>query len=318
MTVQEIQEAFDRIRPHVLISPLLPCLWCGDAVWIKGENLQRTGAFKIRGAFNMLLAQTQRGKVLGVVAASSGNHGQAVAYAARRLGLPSVVIMPENANRVKVEATRRWGAHILFAPPDSQARLRMAEEVAQEKGFLLVPPYDHPLIMAGQGTTALEILQQLPDVEEVYVPLGGGGLAAGVSTALKALKPAVKVLGVEPEGAADHYLSRQNARRTPWPEVHTVADGLRASIPGELTFPILQRYLDDIILVSDEEILQTMGHLGFQSKLVVEPSGATALAGLRQRQKDGVRQVALLSGGNVEGELWQAWVDLSARSSLDH
>ncbi|MBT9258858.1 MAG: threonine/serine dehydratase [Clostridiales bacterium] len=314
--LRDIEEAHERIRPYVLFTPLLPCLWCGEKVWLKAENLQRTGAFKMRGAFNMLLAEAQGKAIAGVVAASSGNHGQAVAYAARRLGLKSIIIMPENANPVKVEATRRWGAEIRFAPPDSQARLRMAEEVARAEGFLLVPPYDHPLIMAGQGTVGLEIFQQLPEADEVYVPLGGGGLGAGVATALKHLSPRVRIIGVEPEGAADHHLSRQRGERTPWPKIDTVADGLRASIPGELTFPILQRYLDDILLVSDAEILEAMGHLGFQSKLLVEPSGAAALAGLLKSRKENVRKVAVLSGGNVDLALWTTWVERSARTAL--
>jgi threonine dehydratase len=274
----------------------------GAALWFKAENLQKTGSFKARGALNRIRHAHETSEPPGVVTASSGNHGQAVAFAARQVGWPARVVMPVDASPAKVEAARAYGAAVEFCGTTSRERLARAASLAEEDGWLLVPPYDDVDVLAGQGTIGLEILDQVDGVDTVLVPIGGGGLISGIASAVKAVNPKVRVVGVEPAGACATYLSRQAGRRIELPAGLTVADGLRTVIPGAITFPIIQALVDDIVTVSDDEILAAMRVLASRLKLVVEPSGACAAAyALRvPSPMAGRRAVVVLSGGNVD------------------
>jgi threonine dehydratase len=270
-------------------------------VRFKAENLQKTGSFKVRGATNRVALAAEAG-ARGVVTASSGNHAQAVAYAARRHGLAAHVVVPEDANPAKLEAVRAFGATVEFCGTTSRERLARAQALAAEQGLVFVPPYDDPDVMAGQGTIGLEILEAWPEVEVVVVPVGGGGLIAGIASAVKALRPSVRVVGVEPAGAASSYLSRQAGRRIELPAGLSIADGLRSVAPGELTFPIIQEAVDDLVTVTDEQIRAALWTLLSRLKVLVEPSGACAAAWVLDpsRPLAGRRAAVVLSGGNVD------------------
>ena len=279
--------------------------------FFKCENFQTSGAFKIRGATNFLLSIPEEGRARGVVAFSSGNHAQAVAWAARELGFRATIVMPTDAPPFKLAATKAQGAHIEFYDRQTQDRAAIGARIAEETGATLVPPFDHPWIIAGQGTAGLELLREVPDLDTFVVPLGGGGLASGCSIAAKHLNPEIHMIGVEPETGNDYFLSLQQGRPVEIPPPDTIADGLRITVPGKHTFPILQRNLDEVILVSDDEIRQAMKFLLERLKIVVEPSGAaTAAAALFGKLPPVSKRVGLLlSGGNigVEGlcELFQ-------------
>jgi threonine dehydratase len=284
-----------------------PLLICQDApeFGLKPENLQPVGAFKIRGATYALSRLPADRRAAGVVTHSSGNHGQALAYAGRVEGIAVTVVMPESAPAVKVEATRRQGAEIVLVPPADRvpATLRLIEE----RGLTLIPPFDHPDIIAGQGTIGIEILEDLPDVDVVVVPIGGGGLASGVATAITALAPGVAVIGVEPEHAADAAESLRTGTRCVWPveRTHrTIADGVRIGL-SDLTFAHLRARVDAVVTVTDEEILGTVGALARSTRIVVEPSGAVAPAAVlhRRRELPPGRTVAVVSGGNIDPAL---------------
>jgi threo-3-hydroxy-L-aspartate ammonia-lyase len=273
-----------------------------NELWLKAESLQRTGSFKFRGAYNAVSSLSGRDRQRGVITYSSGNHGQAVACAAHLLGVRAVVVMPQDAILTKVEATRRWGAEIVFAGHTSLDRQARAMELMEAHGYAVIPPFDDPRIIAGQGTAGLEILEQLPEVEAVIAPIGGGGLLSGIASAVKALRPEVSVIGAEPEGAADAKESLDSSAIVTWERVDTVADGLRTNRIGDLNFATIREAVDQIVTVSEEEILQAVAILASEAKLVAEPSGAVAPAaalfgrtGLRGR-----RIVAVLSGGNVD------------------
>ncbi|MFD1540424.1 threonine ammonia-lyase [Nonomuraea guangzhouensis] len=297
VTIDDIRAAADRIRPVVVRTPLVPM----GEVWVKPESLQRVGSFKIRGAYNAVAAL----RPAGVVTHSSGNHGQALAYAAKQFGVPCVVVVPEGTPEVKAAAIRGHGAELVVVPPEQ--RLVAALKLAEERELTMVPPYDHPAVIAGQGTIGLEIVADLPDVEVVAVPVSGGGLASGIATAVKALKPDVTVLGVEPELAADAAESLSAGRPVSWEPARTfrtIADGLRADL-SELTFAHLRERLDGIVTVSEDEIRHAMGHLARSARLVAEPSGAvTTAAYLSGRVPEG-RTVLVLSGGNVNPDLFR-------------
>lgn len=241
----------------------------------------------------------------GVVTHSSGNHGQALAFAAREFGVPCVVVVPEGTPRVKTAAIEGWGAEVVVVPPEQ--REIVAGKLAAERGLTLVPPYDHRAVIAGQGTVGLEIVEDLPDVEVVLVPVGGGGLASGVGTAVKALRPDVRVIGVEPELAADAAESLAAGHPVEWGTdrtFRTVADGLRTAL-SELTFAHISRRLDEIVTVSEDEIRAAMGHLARSARLVAEPSGAVTTAALLSGRVAAGRTVVVLSGGNVDPELFR-------------
>jgi threonine dehydratase len=316
----DIEAAADRIRGIAVKTPLIECGASGADLHgprtsdrrvgpsgppfsLKCENLQPMGAFKMRGAVNFLAQLSPESRAAGVITYSSGNHGQAVALAAQRLGLPCVVVMPETAPRVKVDGVRGYGGEVIFAGTTSIDRKIRAEAEAAARGLTVVPPFDHPWIVAGAGTCGLEILQQCPDVAAVYVPIGGGGLLSGISTAIKALKPAVSVIGVEPAGAARMTASRAAGHRVRLEQTASIADGLLPLEPGVLTFAHMQAYVDDIVTVEEEEIVAAVRWLFKETELVAEPSGAASVAAvLKAGASVGQGTVAVISGGNVSPE----------------
>ena len=299
-----IEAAAGRIRGVVRRTPLVDTAdIAGRPLRLKCENLQVAGAFKIRGACNLVTQIASGSEVRGVITYSSGNHAQAVACAARGLGLPAVVVMPETAPAVKVEGTRSYGAEVLFEGTTSVQRRRRAEALAAERGLTMVPPFDHPEIIAGQGTVGLEIMADAPQVDTVYVPIGGGGLIAGVAAAVKRARPAARVIGVEPVGAAAMARSVEAGAPVTLDSVASVADGLLPVRPGDLTFAHVAAFVDDIVTVEDDAIESAVRWLATRAKLVVEPSGAATVAavlfsGRRDARADGVA-VAVLSGGNI-------------------
>ncbi|WP_059014708.1 threonine/serine dehydratase [Mycobacterium sp. M26] len=303
--VDDIRAAAERIRGSVVRTPLLPTLW-GDPerpLWIKPESLQAIGAFKVRGAFNAIGRLDDEAKSRGVVSYSSGNHAQAVAYASSLTGISAHIVMPEETPAIKVEATRRLGAEVVLCGPGR--REAVAEELVATTGGVLIPPFDHPDVIAGQGTVGLEIAEDLPDVANVLVPVSGGGLASGVGTAIKALCPAATVFGVEPELAADAAEGLRLGHRVDWSierRNRTIADGLRSQ-PSELTFAHLQRVLDDVLTVTEDQILDAVAELAQRVHLVAEPSGAVALAAYRNAVLPPGPTVVVLSGGNIEPAL---------------
>lgn len=305
VALDDIRRADRRIREAAEVTPLLPApAWSeriGRPVYFKCENLQRTGAFKLRGAFNKLRAAAERGELRGVVTASSGNHGQAVAYAARHHGVPCLVVVPETVVAVKEAAIRGLGAEVMRCGTTSTERIERARQVAEERGWLYVPPYDDPDIVAGQGTVGLEIIRQLPEVETVLVPIGGGGLTSGIALAVKSLRPQADVYAVEPEIADDTRRSLAAGHVVDIGETTTIADGLRTSHPGEFTFPIVRRHVSGVLTVSEAEIRVAVRHLAVLAKLVVEPSGAVAAAAAWNHRAPGTGPlVCVLSGGNVD------------------
>jgi threo-3-hydroxy-L-aspartate ammonia-lyase len=312
VTLDEIRAAAGRIRGVASRTPLLEVTTADrpdgssgppSVLALKCENLQPMGAFKIRGACNMLAQLTPDARAAGVITYSSGNHGQAVALVARRFGIPAVIVMPETTPRVKVDGVRRYGAETIFAGTTSVHRRERAEREAAARGLTMVPPFDHPWIIAGQGTCGLEILEQHPQVAAIYVPVGGGGLISGVATAVKQMRGAVRVIGVEPEGAPKMSTSRAAGRVVTLEKTSSIADGLLAVRPGELTFEHVQAYVDDVITVPESAIADAVRWLFSEARIVAEPSGATAIAGALAHGPGGrpvAGAVAVVSGGNVE------------------
>ena len=278
----------------------------GRRLFLKLENLQPIGAFKLRGAYNKIASLSDEERRQGVIAYSSGNHAQGVAYAARALNTKAVIVMPANAPAIKLEATASLGAEIVKVGSGSTERQLKAEELAAKHGYAIVPPYNDEKIIAGQGTMGLEILESLPDVETVLVPVGGGGMISGIATAIKLSKPSVKVIGVEPELAADAQASFRAHKIVDFPAeqvTQTVADGLRTQSIGPINFEHIQKYVDDIVTVSEDEIRETMRRLAANPKTVAEPSGAVAVAGFLFHRDELPRNsihLAVISGGNIE------------------
>jgi threo-3-hydroxy-L-aspartate ammonia-lyase len=284
-------------RTPVLTSRTLDGL-AGGRVHVKAECFQRGGSFKLRGAFSKV-ASLPPGT--GVVAYSSGNHAQAVAIAARDLGSAAVIVMPEDAPTAKLDATRGYGAEVITYDRRTQSREALGERLAAERGLTLVRPYDDPLVMAGQGTVALELLDDVDDLDVLVVPVGGGGLISGCATIAAARRAGIRVVGVEPAGADDTRRSLARGERVALSEPRSIADGLLASSPGTLTFPIIRRLVGEVVSVTDAQILDAMRFLGDRMKVVAEPSGATALAAVLAGAVDvaGTRVGVVLSGGNV-------------------
>ncbi len=278
----------------------------GRRLFFKLENLQPIGAFKLRGAYNKIASLSPEERARGVIAYSSGNHAQGVAYAARALHTKAVIVMPGNAPAIKLEATAALGAEIVKVGPGISERQQKAEELAAQHGYAIVPPYNDEKIIAGQGTMGLEILEDMPSVETVLVPVGGGGMISGVAAAIKLSRPSVKVIGVEPALAADAQASFRSGRvvNLPAEEVtRTMADGLRTQSIGAINFEHMRTFVDDIVTVSEHEIGQAMRRLAANPKTVAEPSGAVAVAGFLFRDKElprGTIHVAVISGGNIE------------------
>ncbi len=309
LTIELIQEARARIASRVHRTPVVTSRAFNEAagknVFFKCENLQRAGAFKIRGATNKILSLTNDEKRRGVAAFSSGNHAQAVALASREAGVKAIVAMPSDAPKNKVAATRAYGAEIIFYDRLKQDRESVALEIAEHEQRVMVPPYDDYLILAGQGTCGLEFLEDVPNLDSLLAPCSGGGLFAGASTAAKAINPGIRCYPVEPETADDTRQSLLKGERISIPPPPTIADGLRVQSPGLLTFPIEQQNAEDVLTVSDQEIIETMRFMLFRMKLLVEPSGAAAAAAVlfHKLPADTSDVGVILSGGNVDSDV---------------
>jgi threonine dehydratase len=290
--------AFDRAATRALGQP-----GQGErSVFFKCENMQRTGSFKFRGATNKILSLTEEERRRGVVAFSSGNHAQAVALASREAGVRAVIAMPTDAPRAKIDATRGYGAEVVFYDRQRDDREAFARQISERDGLVLVPPYDDYFIMAGQGTCALEFFEQVPEMDAIVTPCGGGGLFAGASTVARTLKPGTRCFPVEAETADDTRQSFLKGERVVIAPPPTIADGMRNQSPGALTFPVLQRNAEDVLLVSDEEIVEALRFLLFRLKIMVEPTGATAAAAvLFAKIPADLRRIGVvLSGGNID------------------
>jgi threonine dehydratase len=306
ISLHDIQTAAERILPIAKRTPVLTSesfdARSGLRAFFKCENFQKGGAFKIRGAANMIFSLSAGQLRNGVVAFSSGNHAQATALAARHMGIPATIVMPLDAPRSKVAATRAYGAEIVTYDRFKEDRIAIGKRIATETGATLVPPFDHELIMAGQGTATLELLEEVPDLEALVVCIGGGGLISGSAVAATETKPGIRVFGVEPEDANDTFLSLQQGKRVEIAPPKTIADGLRPTSPGELTFPIIRERVEQVALVTDDEIRETVKYLLARMKMLVEPSGAVpAAAVLFGKLPAGLRRVGIIvSGGNVD------------------
>lgn len=330
VTLSDIRAARARLNGITVRTPLIPLAYddhgrallarpdegvrayasrAGSTLYLKPENLQPIGAFKLRGAYNKISSLTDAERARGVITYSSGNHAQGVAYAARALGAKAVIVMPHAAPAVKREATAALGAEIVFVGPSSIERQAKAEELAAEYGYVIIPPYDDEKIIAGQGTIGLEILDDMPDVDLVLVPVSGGGLISGISTAIKSLKPETKVIGVEPELAADAQASLRAGHIVQFPPeqaLSTCADGLRALFLGTLTFEHIRHYVDDIVTVTEGEIMRAVRILAENPRTIAEPSGAAATAAWLfhpDALPASRATVAIISGGNIDPDL---------------
>ncbi|HYE93146.1 MAG TPA: threonine/serine dehydratase [Terriglobales bacterium] len=310
ITLDDVKAAARRLQGHVTRTPVLRCdaldAASGYAVHLKCENLQRAGAFKIRGALNKLLTLSEDERRRGVVAFSSGNHAQGVALAARLVGTTAVICMPTDAPRLKLDATRGYGAEVVLYDRQKDDREALARRIAADTGRVVVPPYDDYAIMAGQGTAALELLDDVPALDALLTPVGGGGLLAGCSTVAKAVRPAITVIGVEADTAHDTYLSMRKGERVSIPPPPTIADGIRLTTPGALTFPVLQANVAEIALVSDDEILAAVRLLAVSAHVVAEPTGAVPVAAVlsgRLPLPKGAKVGVVISGGNIDPAL---------------
>jgi len=309
VTLSDIHSAHDRLQGIACRTPLIEFpLPVDDSrrLLLKPENQQPIGAFKLRGAYNKIASLSTEERKRGVITYSSGNHAQGVAYAARALGVKAVIVMPDNAPAIKREATAALGAEIVFVGPSSAERQLKAEELAAQHGYVIVPPFNDEHIIAGQGTIGLEILEDLPEVEAVFAPVGGGGLISGVATAIKLSKPSVKVIGVEPELAADAQASLRAGKIVQFPAAEvsrTIADGLRTQSIGAINFEHIRSYVDDIVTVTEAEIREAVKLLAANTGTVAEPSGAVATAGFLFRRDQLPKtklNVAIISGGNID------------------
>jgi threonine dehydratase len=314
VTLHQIQQARANLAGVIIHTPLQDSTTfsklSGNEIYLKTENLQKTGSFKIRGAYNKIANLTQEEQSRGVVAFSAGNHGAGTAYAAQRLGIRATVVMPENPVASKKNAIESYGARTIEYGTTSIEMYEKAFQLHQEEGLVMIHPFDDLHIIAGQGTIGLEILEDLPEVDAVIVPVSGGGLISGVAAAIKEIKPTIKVIGVNSEEATAMYTSLQHGRPVEVDKVNTIADGLMAKKPGELTLAHTQRYVDDLVLVKETEIADCVSLLAERAKLVVEPSGAAAMAAMinghiNLRNK---KVVVLLSGGNISFELYQTLI----------
>jgi threonine dehydratase len=301
VSLDEIRAARERIKPVARVTPLRDVSsLAGRPLWLKCESLQPGGAFKIRGAYNMVAQLTDDQRKRGVITSSSGNHGQAVAIAARAMGAQALVVMPTTAPSIKVEGAKGFGAEVIFAGTTSLHRRLKAEEEAAARGLTMVPPFDHEWIIAGQGTLGLELLEQLPGIGTVLVPIGGGGLISGVAAAIKSSRPDVSVIGIEPSGAASMKNAIDAGEVRTLESSHSIADGLMAVRPGDLNFAHVRQFVDRIDTVEDAEIAAAVRWLFVNAKIVAEPSGAASVAAaLRESAAYATPVVAIISGGNL-------------------
>jgi len=306
-TLKQFQETRAGLQDKIRLTPLLYSdslsSLTGNRIYLKAESFQLTHSFKIRAAYGGLLPQLAEARKRGVVTGSSGNFAQGLAYAARALGVQVTVVMLERSARYKVEATRRLGAEVVFCPNEFSERTATVERIHREQGKLIVHSYDDEGTIRGNGTLGFELVEQLPDLDVVLVPTSGGGLLAGIAAVVKQLRPQAKVYGVQPEGNPSMRVSLEKGEPTYVKTVPSVADGLVAACPGKLTFPLVRQYVDDVFLVSDNEIIKAVVHLLDQEKLVIEPSGAVSLAALLRHlagKMQNQKVVVVLTGGNVE------------------
>ena len=272
----------------------------GNDVYIKPENLQRTGAFKIRGAYNKIAKLTEEEKKRGVIAASAGNHAQGVALAAQKLGIKAVIVMPKHTPLIKVEATRRYGAEVILTGEVYDEAYEYAKKLQEKEGYTFVHPFNDEDVIEGQGTIALEVLEELPDADIILVPIGGGGLISGIASAAKLKNPLIKIIGVEPEGAASALEARKSHHVVELDEANTIADGTAVKKIGEITFDYIEKYVDDIVTVSDYELMAAFLVLVEKHKIVAENSGILAVAGLKKLNVKGKKIISIISGGNID------------------
>ena len=304
-TIQDIRDARERLKPHIKRTPLLRAEKIEQAVgcqlYLKPETLQITGAFKIRGALNKALSLSREEIGNGLIATSSGNHAQGIAYAARMLGVKAMIVVPVTTPKIKIENTRALGAEVILFDGDTAARWKRVCEIAEENKYAAVHGFEDPLVMAGQGTIGCEILEDLKDVDTVIVPLGGGGLISGIATAIKETRPSVRVIGAEPALTPKYFQSRINKERTSLPRKNTIADGVRISVPGQNPWPIIEKYVDEIVLVEDEHIVAGMRTLAKDAKLIAEPAASIGIGALLAgsvKVRPDEKVCAVLSGGN--------------------
>jgi len=272
----------------------------GNDVYIKPENLQRTGAFKIRGAYNKIAKLTEEEKKRGVIAASAGNHAQGVALAAQKLGIKAVIVMPKHTPLIKVEATRRYGAEVILTGEVYDEAYEYAKKLQEKEGYTFVHPFNDEDVIEGQGTIALEVLEELPDADIILVPIGGGGLISGIASAAKLKNPLIKIIGVEPEGAASALEARKSHHVVELDEANTIADGTAVKKIGDITFDYIEKYVDDIVTVSDYELMAAFLVLVEKHKIVAENSGILAVAGLKKLNVTGKKIISIISGGNID------------------
>ena len=310
VTLRDIQQARTLLHNVAVRTPLVLCKLSDDRqVHVKPENLQPIGSFKLRGAYNKISSLTPEERARGVVAHSSGNHAQGVAFAARALGVKATIVMPKTAPKVKLDATQALGADVVLVGPASEDRIKRAEELEHERGLVAVPPYNDEKIIAGQGTIGLEILDDMADVDLVLAPIGGGGLISGIATAIKESNSKAKVIGVEPEFAADAQASLRSGKIqsiSGESAARTAADGLRSQSIGEINFKHIRKYVDDIVTVTEEEIRRAMRRLLFSARVLPEPSGAVATAAAMFHAEElpaANKVVAIISGGNIEAHV---------------
>ena len=313
VTLADIRAAAERVRGTAMRTPVMPLPWpaAGEVhpFVIKCENLQPMGAFKVRGAFNMLAQLPADARARGVITYSSGNHGQGVAMAAKAMGVPAVIVMPTTAPSVKVEGVRSYGAEVIFAGTTSIDRQTRAEQEAAARGLSIIPPFDHPMVIAGQGTVGLELLEQVPDLGTVYVPMGGGGLIAGVATAIKLSRPGVRVVGVEPTGAMKMRAARDAGHPVTLEKTSSIGDGIMNMRAGEITFAHVQQYVDDLVAVPDEAMATAVAWLFRNAHIVAEPSGAATTAAVMLGLGAPVGTVAaIVSGGNVQPDQFAKYI----------
>ncbi len=309
ISFDDVKSAAERIRGVANRTPVITSrtvdALTGYQVYFKSENFQRIGAFKFRGAYNALARLTKAEKARGVVTHSSGNHAQGIALAARLLGIAATIVMPTDAPASKLAATRGYGAEVVLYDRQVMERADVSAQLARERGLIFVHPYDHPHIMAGQGTAALELLEEAPDLDVLVAPIGGGGLLSGCATAARALRPNIRIFGVETERSNDWWQSFQRNERVKIPPPDTIADGMRTQQPGELTWPVIRAHVEDIVLVSEAEVIDALTFLLFRLKILAEPTGAVAPAAVLQRRvgPPGVKVGVIISGGNMDAGL---------------
>lgn len=302
VTIDQIYSARDRLRGIARITPLNPTKSLGPNIYIKSENLQLTGAFKLRGAYNKLACLSDEEKAKGVIACSAGNHAQGVALSATKLGIRSVVCMPAAAPISKIHATENYGAEVVLVPGTYDDAAAKAAELAKEHGYTFAHPFDDEYVIAGQGTIGIEILEQLPEVQQVVVPIGGGGLIAGIALAIKTLRPSCKIIGVQAAGAPSMYKAVKEGQISTLPHVSTIADGIAVKRPGDLTFELVKKYVDDVVVVDDNQVAAAIVALMEDQKTVAEGAGACAVAAVLSGLVDAenMKTVCVVSGGNVD------------------